>query len=81
LVGGKAMIDSPPEYQVTCNCGMRISGTNENGVVSLLMKHIEAGAFHTGYMLRNKFIYDDTELEEILSLIKDTRKKIKNANT
>ena len=75
------MIDSPPEYQLTCNCGMRISGTNENGVVSLLMKHIETGVFHTSYMLRNKFTYNNTELEDILSGIKTMRKKIKDASS
>lgn len=75
------MIDSPPEYQLTCNCGMRISGTNENGVVSLLIKHIEKGVFHTGYMQRNRFVYDDTELEDILSKIKTMRKKVKDADT
>ena len=68
------MIDRPPEYQLTCNCGMKISGTNENGVISLLKKHIESGMFHTGYMLRNKFTHNDTELEEILSEISSMRK-------
>ena len=75
------MIDRPPEYQLTCNCGMRISGTNENGVISLLKKHIETGQFHTGYMSRNRFTYDGTELEEILSEISSMRKGIRNANT
>ena len=75
------MIDRPPEYQLTCNCGMRISGTNENGVISLLKKHIESGQFHTGYMLRNKFTYNDTELEEILSEISSMRKGLRSANT
>lgn len=75
------MIDRPPEYQLSCNCGMRISGTNEKGVVSLLQKHIESGVYHTGYMLRNKFIYNDTELEEILAEISLLRKGEKSANT
>jgi len=74
------MIDRPPEYQLTCNCGMRITGTNENGVISLLKRHIESGVFHTGYMLRNKFESGGTELEEILSEISTLRKGIKNAS-
>ncbi len=63
------MIDSPPEFQLTCNCGIKISGTNENGVISLLKRHIESGVFHTGYMLRNKFEPGGTELEEIFSFL------------
>ena len=70
------MIDRPPEFQVTCNCGMRISGTNENGVISLLKRHMESGVFHTGYMLRNKLEYGGTELEEILEEISTIRKGI-----
>ena len=75
------MIDTPPEFQLTCNCGMRISGTNENGVISLLKRHIESGVFHTGYMLRNKFELGGTELEEILQEISTLRKGIRNAST
>jgi hypothetical protein len=60
---------------------MRITGTNENGVISLLKRHIESGVFHTGYMLRNKFTDGGTELEEILSEISTLRKGIRNANT
>ena len=74
------MIDSPPEFQVTCNCGMRISGTNENGVISLLKRHIESDVFHTGYMLRNKFEPGGTELEEILEEISTIRKAIRKAS-
>jgi len=75
------MIDSPPEFQLTCNCGIRISGTNENGVISLLMRHIESGVFHTGYLLANKFELGGTELERILSEISTLRKGIRNAST
>ena len=75
------MIDRPPEFTLTCNCGMRITGTNENGTISLLKRHIESGVFHTGYMLRNKFKDGGTELEEILSEISTLRKGIRNANT
>ena len=74
------MIDSPPEFQLTCNCGIKISGTNENGVISLLKRHIESGVFHTGYMLRNKITPGKTELEEILSEISTLRKAIRNAS-
>jgi hypothetical protein len=74
------MIDSPPEFQVTCNCGMKISGTNENGVISLLKRHIESGVYHTGYMLRNKFEPGGTELEEILEEISTIRKGIRKAS-
>jgi len=79
MVRGETMIDSPPEFQLTCNCGIKISGTNENGVISLLKRHIESGVFHTGYMLRNKFEPGGTELEEILSEISTLRKGIRNA--
>jgi hypothetical protein len=75
------MIDSPPEYQLTCNCGMKISGTNENGVMSLLQRHMETGLFHSGYMLVNKFTPGDTELDKILSEVKSMRKGIYSANT
>ena len=74
------MIDSPPEFQLTCNCGIRISGTNENGVISLLKRHIESGVFHTGYLLANKFEVGGTELERILSEISTLRKGIRNAS-
>ena len=75
------MIDSPPEFQLTCNCGIRISGTNENGVISLLKRHIESGVFHTGYLLANKFELGGTELEKILSEISTLRKGMRNAST
>ena len=75
------MIDRPPEYQLTCNCGMRISGTNENGVISLLQKHMESGLFHTSYLLVNGFTNGDTGLDKILSEVKSMRKAIHNANT
>ena len=75
------MIDSPPEFQLTCSCGIRISGTNENGVISLLKRHIESGVFHTGYLLANKFEVGGTELEKILSEISTLRKGIRNAST
>jgi len=44
------MIDRPPEYQMTCWCGMRITGTNEKGLVSLFKKHYESGDYHVVYL-------------------------------
>jgi hypothetical protein len=49
MVEGEAMIDRPPEYGMTCHCGMRITGTNEKGVVSLFKKHYESGEYHVAY--------------------------------
>jgi hypothetical protein len=49
MVKGEAMIDRPPEYGMTCHCGMRITGTNEKGVVSLFKKHYESGEYHVAY--------------------------------
>ena len=43
------MIDRPPEYGMTCHCGMRITGTNEKGLVSLFKKHYEVGEYHVAY--------------------------------
>lgn len=60
------MITELPYYELTCNCGMRIRGNNENGVISLLKKHIESGKFHTGYLLVNKLEPGGSELENIL---------------
>ena len=44
------MIDRPPEYGMTCHCGMRITGTNEKGLVSLIKKHTETGEYHLAYL-------------------------------
>ena len=49
------MIGDPPEYSLDCNCGIKISGTNENGLVSLMKKHLETGKYHTAWMLVNNF--------------------------
>ena len=75
------MIDRPPEYQITCNCGMRVTGTNENGVISLLQRHMESGLFHTGYLLVNKLDSNDSELNRILLEVSSMRKGIRNAST
>lgn len=45
------MIDKPPEYQMVCHCGMKISGTNEKGLVSLFVKHYKTGEYHIAYEL------------------------------
>jgi hypothetical protein len=71
-------IDSPPAFQLTCNCGMRISGTNENGLVSLLKRHIESGKFHAAYLLRNKFSPGDSELEDVIAITLSMRKAERN---
>jgi len=60
------MIGEPPRYQITCNCGMRISGNNENGLVSLVKLHLESGVYHTAYVYLNKFIPGDSELERTI---------------
>ena len=62
----EAMIDRPPEYGLTCNCGMRITGTNENGTISLMKKHLESGKYHTAYSLLNNFVPGDSELERTI---------------
>lgn len=68
------MIDSPPEYQLTCNCGMKISGTNENGLVSLMKRHLESGKFHTAWMHFNDIKENKTELSKILGEAKQMTK-------
>ena len=50
MVGGEEVIDRPPEYGITCHCGMRITGTNEKGLVSLMKKHTETGEYHIAYL-------------------------------
>jgi hypothetical protein len=81
------MIDSPPEYELTCYCGMKITGTNENGVVSLLNRHIESGIFHTSYLQTLGWKYkekvdmsEQDMLDNILGSVKSMRKGIRNAN-
>ncbi len=81
------MIDRPPEYELTCYCGMKITGTNENGVVSLLNRHTESGIFHINYLQtlgwahQQKMEMDDMDLlDNILGSIQDMRKGIRNAS-
>ena len=59
------MIDRPPEYGMTCHCGMRITGTNEKGLVSLFAKHWASGEYHIAYeSLQTDF--KDYDQEEIV---------------
>ena len=68
------MIDRPPEYSLTCHCGMRISGTNEKGLVSLLAKHWASGEYHRTYeALQSE--PKDYEQEEIIDTIMESREK------
>jgi hypothetical protein len=60
---GEAMIDRPPEYGMTCHCGMRITGTNEKGLVSLLKKHFESGEYHLAYLSIQKDSLTKSESE------------------
>ena len=75
------MIDRPPEYNLTCYCGMKISGTNEKGLVSLLKKHITSGVFHTAYMSVWRLEYDESSLEKVLSEATTMRKGEDYADT
>ena len=75
------MIDSLPEYGLTCCCGMRISGTNEKGLVSLLRKHITLGVFHTAYMSVWRLGYDESSLEKVLAEATKLRKGEDYAST
>jgi hypothetical protein len=82
------MIDRPPEYELTCYCGMKITGTNENGVVSLLNRHTESGIFHTNYLQtlgwahKQKMEMDEMDLlDNILGGVIEMRKGIRNAST
>jgi len=59
------MIDGPPEYGMTCHCGMRITGTNEKGLISLFKKHYESGEYHNAYesiQINSK----DSEQEDVI---------------
>ena len=61
------MIDRPPEYGMTCHCGMRITGTNEKGLVSLFKKHYDTGEYHLAYELhQNHYSYRKSEQEIVI---------------
>lgn len=76
------MIDRPPEYGMTCHCGMRITGTNEKGLVSLFAKHYETGEYHIAYesieakrLSKNNTSKQSSEQEIVINLIIKSREK------
>jgi hypothetical protein len=69
------MIDRPPEYRLTCNCGMKITGTNEKGLLSLIKKHIETGEYHLGHLSLHNYKAGETELEKIVDTAISAREK------
>ena len=38
-----------PNFTITCQCGIAITGQSEKGVHTLLRKHKEKGPFHLEY--------------------------------
>jgi hypothetical protein len=60
------MIDRPPEYGITCHCGMRITGTNEKGLVSLMKKHFETGEYHISYLIMKDMKWGQVEVEDVI---------------
>jgi len=71
------MIDRPPEYGVTCNCGMRITGTSEKGLVSLAKKHIETGEYHISYLFIKDMKWGQVEVEDVVyTAIRKREKKM-----
>ena len=74
MVKGKGMIDRPPEYGLTCDCGMRITGTNEKGTISLVKKHFETGEFHREYLSFNGITLK-TNLHLMIDAIIKSREK------
>lgn len=73
------MIERPPEYQITCNCGIRISGTNEKGTISLVKKHLDTSEFHAAYLSTSN-LSPGSGLETSINKIMLDREK-NNANT
>ena len=69
------MIDRPPEYQMTCHCGMKISGTNEKGLVSLLKKHFDSGEYHLAYLSIQKDSSEKSESEIVVDKAISLREK------
>jgi hypothetical protein len=80
MVGGERMIDRPPEYNMACHCGMKISGTNEKGLVSLLKKHFESGEYHLAYLSVQKDSTTKSESEKLVDIAISLREKT-NAST
>lgn len=52
-----------PYYSLTCNCGIKITGNSEKGLLALLKKHIESGAIHLQWISYFN-ITEKTEWEE-----------------
>ncbi len=69
------MIDRPPEYSMTCHCGMRITGTNEKGLVSLFAKHWESGEYHLAYesIQTNPKDYEQEEIVDKAIWLRDKK--------
>jgi len=66
MARGEEMIGGLPQYQITCNCGMRITGLNEKNLVSLVKLHLESGIYHTAYVFLNRLMPGDSELERVI---------------
>jgi len=60
-------VKEAPYYSTTCNCGIRITGNSEKGLVSLLKRHIEDGAIH----LKWKSFHNITTRTELDVLLND----------
>ena len=69
------MIDRPPEYGMTCHCGVRITGTNEKGLVSLFKKHYESGDYHVAYEKLTKTSSTQSHQEFVVDQIILSREK------
>lgn len=63
------MIDSPPEYSLSCCCGVKITGTNENGLISLMKKHIESGRYHLAYLMVSNQKPGEQQIETVIEKI------------
>ena len=72
------MIDRPPEYGMTCHCGVRITGTNEKGLVSLFKKHYESGDYHIAYEKFSKTSSVQSHQEFVVDQIILSREKKMN---
>ena len=72
----KVMIHEAPHYQIACNCGIVISGNSENGIVSLLKKHLESGRFHTAWLLENNIKPSEIDLQKIVDSVSSMKTKV-----
>jgi hypothetical protein len=54
-----------PMYSLTCNCGIKIIGHSEKGLIGLMKRHYEDGPFHE--LWKNYFtIEEDTQLQKMM---------------